>query len=218
MDLTMNKISAHRFLPIAPEGRIIVGSVLAITVLATIVWGASAWFFWIVAILITQFFRDPPRDICVESDEIVAPADGRVVFIGRAPSPLDESPKLKISIFMNVFNVHVNRSPVAGTVLQSQRMSGGFFNAALDKASDKNERHLIAIDSAHGEIICVQVAGFLARRVLCHTHVDALLTGGERYGFIRFGSRADLYLPADMKPAIALGDSVVAGVTRVAVP
>lgn len=203
---------------IAPEGRLFVGISLAAAIAGLVFWGAGSWPLWIVAAFLAQFFREPHRDIQVAADEIVSPADGQVVFVGRAPSPADGSEMLKISVFMNVFNVHANRSPVTGEVTQSQRFAGSFFNAALDKASEKNERHMLAINSEHGTIVCVQVAGLLARRVLCYAQTGDTLTGGERYGFIRFGSRADLYLPTHLRPMVALGDKAVAGITRVAAP
>ena len=203
---------------IAPEGRLIVGVVLAAAIVTAFVWGVMSWPLWVVALFVAQFFRDPKRNIKVSDDEVVSPADGRVVFVGRALSPADGAEMIKISVFMNVFNVHVNRSPMTGKVVRSQRFAGSFFNAALDKASEQNERHMIVIDGGHGEITCVQIVGLLARRVLCYAKEGDMLSGGERYGFIRFGSRADLYLPLNMKPAVALGDTVVAGITRVASP
>lgn len=201
---------------IAPEGRLLVGVIAAAAIIASFFLGVMSWPLWLILLFVGQFFRDPKRDIQVADDEVVSPADGRVVFVGRAPSPADGSEKIKISVFMNVFNVHVNRSPMTGKVVRSQRFPGSFFNAALDKASEQNERHMIVIDGVHGEITCVQIAGLLARRVLCYTKEGDMVSGGERYGFIRFGSRADLYLPLDMKPAVALGDSVTAGITRMA--
>ncbi len=201
---------------IAPEGRAIVGGAVLAAVLAAWAWGAAAWPFWLAAVFAAQFFREPARNINVGENEIVAPADGRVIFIGKAEPPGGGEEKIKISVFMNVFNVHANRSPAAGKILRSERFAGKFFNAALDKSSAQNERHLIEIESAHGGVVCVQIAGLLARRVICYAKEGGKLKGGERYGFIRFGSRADLYLPPHLKPAVALGDSVTAGITRMA--
>ena len=202
---------------LAPEGRVLVGVLLAVAVLASFVGGAAAWAAWLVLLFVAQFFREPTRHITAAKNEIVSPADGRVVFVGPSKSP-DGDETLKISVFMNVFNVHANRAPAAGAVLESQRIKGSFFNAALDKASAQNERHLITIDSIHGKITCVQIAGLLARRVLCYAKTGEQLTVGERYGFIRFGSRADVYLPSHLQPKVALGDSVIAGITRIACP
>ena len=203
---------------IAPEGRLLVGGITAVSALATILGGWASLPLWIVAIFAAQFFREPTRHITANDDDILAPADGRVVFVGPAPSPFDGAMMLKISVFMNVFNVHANRVPTAGKVLRSEHIQGAFFNATLDKSSEKNERHLLEIDGMCGRVVCVQVAGLLARRVLCYAKEGDHLRVGERYGFIRFGSRADLYLPMGISPLVALGDRVVAGITRLAVP
>ncbi|MGI9306667.1 MAG: phosphatidylserine decarboxylase [Gammaproteobacteria bacterium] len=203
---------------VAPEGRAIVGGAFAVALAAAWFAGAASWpfgFAALAAVFTAQFFREPARAVQVADNEIVSPADGRVVFIGRAQSPTGKD-AVKVSVFMNVFNVHANRSPAAGRVLQSRRFPGAFFNAALDKSSERNERHMIEIESALGAVACVQIAGLLARRVFCYAKEGDILAGGERYGFIRFGSRADLYLPPHLKPAVALGDSVVGGITRIA--
>lgn len=202
---------------VAPEGRTIVGGAFLAALAASWAWGAASFPVWAAAVFAAQFFREPARDIDVADDEIVSPADGRVIFIGKAEPPGGGGEKIKISVFMNVFNVHANRSPAAGKISVSRRFPGKFFNAALDKSSAENERHMIEIETAHGAVVCVQIAGLLARRVFCYAREGGELKGGERYGFIRFGSRADLYLPPHLKPAVALGDSVSAGITRVAV-
>ena len=202
---------------LAREGWEIVGISLAAVLLATWGWGAGAWPLWLIFIIILQFFREPNRKINITDNEIISAADGKVVFIGPAKSPADGSETIKISVFMSVFNVHANRAPIAGTVLQSQRISGkGFLNAALDKASSHNERHMIVIDSVHGKVVCMQIAGLLARRVLCYANVGDALAGGQRYGFIRFGSRADIYLPLHLRLQVALGDTVYAGISKIA--
>ncbi|MDM5146920.1 phosphatidylserine decarboxylase [Candidatus Persebacteraceae bacterium Df01] len=201
---------------IAPEGRWIVSGVVALAVACFWIWGWASWPLWLPSIVIIQFFREPARHINADNDAILSPADGHVVFVGKEKSPIDGSPAVKISVFMSVFNVHSNRSPVAGIILQSERFAGSFFNAALDKASHNNERHLIEINSPHGRVVCVQVAGLLARRVLCYLKTGDTVKAGQRYGFIRFGSRADLYLPPHCVPLVALGDSVKAGITCMA--
>ena len=202
---------------IAPEGRDIV-SIAALAALA-----ASAFFgwgslpFWLALLFALQFFRDPERAIPEDAEDVaLSPADGRVVFVGPSVSPADDSPSLKISVFMNVFNVHANRIPTDGTVAKSERFPGAFVNAALDKASEKNERHLIALDTPHGPVACVQIAGLIARRISCDAKVGETVSAGTRYGFIRFGSRADLHLPPSAIPLAALGDKVVAGQTPLA--
>lgn len=203
---------------IAPEGR----DIITIAALATVVlwfvgglWLASPGLLAIVFSL--QFFRDPARQCYAKEGEALSAADGRVVFVGIAVSPFDDKPALKISVFMSPFNVHANRAPVAGEVVESRRFAGGFFNASLDKASEQNERHLMVLKTAGGGNVAVmQVAGFIARRVLCHVTIGDKLAPGDRYGFIRFGSRADVYLPQEWLPETALGERVKAGLSRIA--
>jgi phosphatidylserine decarboxylase len=164
---------------------------------------------WIVALFVLQFFRDPPREVPDDAQAVVSPADGRIVSIGRSRDPWLERDALKISVFMNVFNVHSNRSPVDGTVRKRWYHHGSFLNAVLDKASLENERNALWFRTRCGrDVTCVQVAGLVARRILCYAGEGAELARGERYGFIRFGSRVDLYLPPDSEPKAALGDKV----------
>lgn len=177
---------------------------------------AAALPLWLLLLFVLQFFRDPARVINPTPRAVLAAADGRVVFVGSGTCPLDGSDKLKISVFMNVFNVHANRAPVAGEVVHSERFPGSFFNAALDKASHENERHLIAIDTPDGRVVAVQIAGLLARRVLCYVKKGEAIVSGQRYGFIRFGSRVDVYLPPDCRPQVGLGDKTVGGVSILA--
>ena len=173
-------------------------------------WGWSAPL-WLIALFVLQFFRDPPRDVPSDPLAVVSPADGRIVVVGRARDPYRDRDALKISVFMNVFNVHSNRSPVDGTVSKVEYHAGAFFNAALDKASLANERNALLLKTRSGqEVTCVQVAGLIARRILCYVAAGAELVRGQRYGFIRFGSRVDLYLPLDAEPRAAIGDKVYA--------
>jgi phosphatidylserine decarboxylase len=158
-----------------------------------------------------QFFRDPPRDVPADPDAVLSPADGRVVRIGNARDPYLERDALLISVFMNVFNVHSNRSPVDAVVEKAWYHPGRFVNAALDKASADNERNALKLVTPDGvEITCVQVAGLIARRILCYVTAGDRLARGQRYGFIRFGSRVDLYLPRDAIPRATIGDKVYA--------
>ena len=148
---------------------------------------------------------------------MLAPADGRIVAVGKARDPFLERDAIRVSVFMNVFNVHSNRSPVDGTVRQAWYHAGRFFNADLDKASLENERNALWLRARGGQdVTCVQVAGLIARRILCYVAVGAELARGQRFGFIRFGSRVDLYLPLDAEVKAALGDKVSAGETVVA--
>jgi len=150
---------------------------------------------------------------------VLCPADGRVIVVGEAPDPYRGGARsLKISIFMNVFNVHSQRSPVDGLVHRIDYASGLFVNAALDKASSHNERNAMIMRLADGtEISCVQVAGLIARRILCYVEQGARLTRGQRFGFIRFGSRVDVYLPKNATVKAALGDKVHAATSVIAV-
>ena len=172
---------------------------------------------WIIFLFILQFFRDPPRVTTGGDSAVSAPADGRVIVIDEARDPYTNQTSLKISIFMNVFNVHSNRIPVSGTVDAKQYYPGRFFNAALDKASDNNERNALLLTSKEGHrVTCVQIAGLIARRILCYVDEGSNVIKGERFGFIRFGSRVDLYLPRTTKVLVSLGDKVVGGETLVA--
>ncbi|OFZ86225.1 MAG: phosphatidylserine decarboxylase [Betaproteobacteria bacterium RBG_16_66_20] len=167
--------------------------------------------FWLATLFILQFFRDPAREIPDDLQAVLAPADGRIVAVEKARDPYLGREALKISVFMNVFNVHSNRSPVDGTVRQRWYHAGSFLNAALDKASLENERNALWLQTRDGQdVTCVQIAGLLARRILCYVGEGAELERGQRYGFIRFGSRVDVYLPPEAEAKAALGDKVYA--------
>lgn len=173
--------------------------------------------FWLFLVFCVQFFRDPPRHAPSGEKLVLSPADGRIVVIEPARDPWLNRDCLKISVFMNVFNVHSNRSPVDGRVLQRWYSPGAFFNAALDKASIENERNALHIRTDDGrDITCVQVAGLIARRILCYVDAGSSLTRGQRYGFIRFGSRVDLYLPLGTHAKVGVGETVKATTTVLA--
>ncbi|HEX4781826.1 MAG TPA: phosphatidylserine decarboxylase [Usitatibacter sp.] len=173
---------------------------------------------WLATIFVVQFFRDPQRVIPGGEGLVLCPADGRVIVVGEAPDPYRGGAKsVKLSIFMNVFNVHSQRSPVDGTVKEVAYAKGFFVNAAFDKASSDNERNALVIRLDNGvEISCVQVAGLIARRILCYVKAGERLGRGQRYGFIRFGSRVDVYLPPGSTPRVAIGDKVKASSTVLA--
>ena len=172
---------------------------------------------WVVLVFVVQFFRDPPRISPEGTEAVLAPADGRVVLVAKARDPYLDRDALKISVFMNVFNVHSNRSPVDGKVVTRWYHPGSFVNAALDKASLENERNAHHIRTAHGhDVTCVQIAGLVARRILCYVEPGADVHRGQRYGFIRFGSRVDVYLEPTAKPRVAVGDVASAAVTILA--
>ncbi|MCC7226031.1 MAG: phosphatidylserine decarboxylase [Burkholderiaceae bacterium] len=172
---------------------------------------------WVIALFVLQFFRDPPRTGSSELRAVLAPADGRIVVVQEAWDPYAQRNALKISVFMNVFNVHSNRSPVDGEVLGVEYFAGKFFNAALDKASLENERNAMVLRTPAGHIVtAVQVAGLVAKRILCYAKTGDILSRGQRYGFIRFGSRVDVYLPPGSRPRVAIGDKVSATTTVLA--
>ena len=203
---------------IAREGWPFLAIAAAITVLLGI---AGWWMLAAVALLalafIVQFFRDPPRAVPGERNAVLSPADGRVVKVEAARDPFLDRDALKISVFMNVFNVHSNRSPVDGKVVAAWYHKGSFLNAAVDKASVENERNALHLRTADGhDVTCVQIAGLIARRILCYVKPGDELARGQRYGFIRFGSRVDVYLAPAARPRVAVGDTVFATETILA--
>lgn len=173
---------------------------------------------WIVALFVLQFFRDPPRELPADPSAVLSPADGRIVAVERCPDPYLERDALRVSVFMNVFNAHSNRIPVDGEVRKTWYFAGRFFNAALSKASLENERAAIWLKTPDGrDVTVVQVAGLIARRILCYAREGDRYEKGDRFGFIRFGSRVDVYLPLDALPKAAVGDKVYATTTVLAV-
>lgn len=177
-------------------------------------WAAPCW---LTTLFVVQFFRDPVRTIPQAPGAVICPADGKVIALGEVEDPYLKRPAKRISIFMNVFNVHSNRLPVSGEIKQRWYHPGSFFNAALDKASRENERNALWIHTADGQdVVVVQVAGLIARRILCYVAPGQHVTGGERYGFIRFGSRVDVYLPTASQFEVALGDKVRGGAEIIA--
>lgn len=167
---------------------------------------------WLLFIFVVQFFRDPPRTIPAAPLGIVCPADGRVIAVDDVTDPYLKRPAKRVSVFMNVFDAHANRSPTEGKVMERWYTPGRFFNAALDKASSENERNAIWIQTdEEDDIVVVQVAGLVARRILCDVQPGERIAQGERYGFIRFGSRVDVYMPTSTQLKSALGDKVKAG-------
>ena len=195
----------------------IAGAVL----LAVLIWWFAGFLWslplWLLTLFVVQFFRDPPREVPALASAVLSPADGRVVKVQRAHDVLTERETLLISVFMNVFNVHSNRSPVDGTVDSVVYSRGSFVNADLDKASVENERNALVLRLDSGErVTVVQVAGLIARRILCYVKAGDRLSRGQRYGFIRFGSRVDVYLPTTARPRVAVGDIAYATTTVLA--
>ena len=203
---------------LALEGIPFVIVLLVASVMVATFWGWWSLPLWIVTIFVIQFFRDPQRVKPEGQGLVLCPADGRVIVVGEAPDPYRGGARsLKVSIFMNVFNVHSQRAPVDGVITRQAYSKGLFVNAAFDKASSDNERNALVIRMDDGrEISCVQVAGLIARRILSYVHQGDRLVAGQRYGFIRFGSRVDVFLPTTARPKVAIGDKVKATSTVLA--
>lgn len=205
--------------PIAKPGyRYIIAAVFVTVILSLTGIPALTLLALATTAFICWFFRDPDRPIPVEDGAVVSPADGKVIVVGPVENSLrGKEPSVKISIFMSVFNVHVNRAPCSGTVDKILYYPGTFFSADLDKASEKNERNALYIQTDGGEKICVvQVAGLVARRIICDVAEGDTVEQGQRFGMICFGSRLDLYLPVNAKAAVKIGDKVQAGTSILA--
>jgi phosphatidylserine decarboxylase len=203
---------------IAREGWPFLGLALGLSLMVTasagVLWASPLW---LATLFVLQFFRDPARPVPGNARSVLAPADGRIVAVEQTRDTYLDRNALKVSVFMNVFNVHSNRSPVDGEVKQLWYNRGAFVNAALDKASVENERNALWLrsDSGH-DVTCVQVAGLIARRILCYVQPGDRLARGQRYGFIRFGSRLDVYLPPAAQVKVTIGDKVYASATILA--
>ena len=194
---------------IAKEGLPFLGAAFAISILVSFFYFELSWLFWIITIFILQFFRDPPRTIPQDKNAILSGADGKIIAIEKTDDPYYMRKSIKVSVFMNVFNVHSNKAPCQGKIIKKNYYPGKFLNAALSKASLENERCALVIERDDKKIItCVQIAGLIARRILCYKNYNELISAGERYGFIRFGSRVDLYLPVDALIKVELGQKV----------
>jgi phosphatidylserine decarboxylase len=210
----------NTFVPIHREGY----PFIAVFAVATLVlWLISTYLFFIGLILTAwciYFYRDPERVTPVDDRLIVSPADGVVSSVGPAIPPqelgMGSVEMTRVSVFMNVFSCHVNRSPARGRITAIQHRPGKFLNADLDKASAENERNGLVIDSPNGPLAVVQVAGLVARRIVCWAQPNENIGTGERFGLIRFGSRVDVYLPATARPRVAVGQMAVGGETIIA--
>ncbi|MFP4084097.1 MAG: phosphatidylserine decarboxylase family protein [Desulfonatronovibrio sp.] len=198
---------------IRPEGL----NAIAMAVLITLVFALNGWgFMSLVGLVLTgfvlNFFRDPERVVPDEPEVAVAPADGKVVKVGTMTDPFTGQSRQTVCVFMNVFNVHVNRMPVTGNIEAIKYYPGKFINASLDKASKDNERCAWLVRDEHGrDWTMVQIAGLVARRIVCLAEKGDSLKRGERYGLIKFGSRVDLYLPEGYVSDVSVGEKVVAG-------
>jgi len=204
--------------PIHKEGHKFILIFAAVTLLLFLLWEPLGWLGVILTAWCAYFFRDPDRLTPARDGLLISPADGVVSLITEAAPPpelgLGEMARPRISIFMNVFNCHVNRSPVSGTVTRTAYRPGLFLNADLDKASDDNERHSLVIDTASGKsYVVVQIAGLVARRIVNEVKDGDALQAGERFGLIRFGSRVDVYLEPGETPLVSVGQTMIAGET-----
>ncbi|HEY8606836.1 MAG TPA: phosphatidylserine decarboxylase [Noviherbaspirillum sp.] len=203
---------------IAREGWPFLGVAVAVAVVVTLLAGLWSIPFWILAIVVFQFFRDRARVVPQKANAVLSPADGRIVVVEKTQDPYTNRVALKISVFTNIFNVHANRSPVDGTVEVADYFPGKRVNTYPDTAAPDNETNAVTITASNGETItCVQVAGLIARRILCFVKAGDRLVRGQRYGFSRFGSRVDVYLPLSAAPKVAVGDKVSATETILAV-
>ena len=191
------------------------------TALLALLWAPLGFIGLVLTVWCYYFFRDPDRVTPNIKDVVVSPADGVVQMITRVSGPkelgLNTKTYNRISVFMSVFNVHVNRAPATGKILKMQYIKGKFFNATLDKASVDNERQLLSMQTASGKTIAfVQIAGLVARRIVCQASEGKEYQAGQRFGWIRFGSRLDVYLPTDVEPLVCVGQTMIAGETILA--
>lgn len=215
-----------RFPSVHPEGVKFGAIAAAITGLFFVMgWEIIGWLMLMVTIWVLAFFRDPIRAVPQDEGAIIAPADGLVTLIQRVPPPremagpdgLGDQPLIRVSIFMSVFDVHVNRTPITGTIRHVIYISGRFLNADLDKASEENERQHFIVEDKHGlRIGFTQIAGLVARRIVSFTKPGDMVVAGQRVGLIRFGSRVDVFLPADYVAQVTLGQRTIAGETVIA--
>jgi phosphatidylserine decarboxylase len=206
--------------PIHREGYLFIGAFALLALILFFIWSPLGWLAVLLTAWCAYFFRDPPRVSPVRDGLVVSPADGTISKVATAVPPaeldLGAAPLWRISIFMNVFNCHVNRSPASGRIARVVYRAGKFINADLDKASEDNERNGIVVETVDGSIGVVQIAGLVARRIVCFVHEGDRILIGDRFGLIRFGSRLDVYLPSGIKPCIAEGQTAVAGETVIA--
>jgi phosphatidylserine decarboxylase len=207
--------------PIHREGVRFIAIFAAVAALLFLLWEPLGWLGAAATVWCYYFFRDPPRAVPQREGLVIAPADGVVCLVEEAVPPVElglgEEPLMRVATFMNVFNCHVNSAPVPGEVTRIAYHPGKFLNASLDKASEENERNGLVIETAGGDSFgVVQIAGLVARRILCEVEEGVHLRAGQRFGLIRFGSRVDVYLPKGVAPLVSVGQTMVAGETVLA--
>jgi phosphatidylserine decarboxylase len=210
----------NAMVPIHPEGRVFIAAFAAVALVLFFIWQPLGWLGVGATVWCAMFFRNPDRVTPTRDGLVVSGADGVVCDVKTVTPPpelgLGATPLPRVAVFMNVFDVHVNRAPVGGRVLKVAYTAGKFLNADLDKASADNERNALVLESPHGVVGVVQIAGLVARRIVCFVREGDALAPGERFGLIRFGSRVDHYLPAGTKPLVGVGQRTVAGETVIA--
>ncbi|WP_375606297.1 MULTISPECIES: phosphatidylserine decarboxylase [unclassified Bartonella] len=207
----------NSFVPVHKEGYPFIVAFFVISLILGWIWSPFFWFGLVLTVWCIYFFRDPDRVIPLNSNWVMSPADGRISCVESCVPPeelgLGKDEMIRISIFMDVFSCHINRIPISGTVESIVYHPGRFTNADFDKASQFNERNGVVIDSKHGKIGVVQIAGMVARRIVCWSKENDAVMTGERFGLIRFGSRLDIYIPIEMKLRVAVGQTAIAGET-----
>jgi len=217
---TITSSIRNALVPIHPEGYKFIAIFFVASIIIGWIWDPLFWIGMVLTAWCAWFFRDPQRVTPVNDDFIISPADGKISHIGNIVPPEElgfgSEPMLRISVFMNVFNCHINRSPAKGRISHMIYRKGEFLNAELDKASTDNERNSLVIETGHGKIAVVQIAGLIARRIVCFSAQGEELATGERFGLIRFGSRLDVYLPQSATATVALGQTAIGGETVLA--
>jgi phosphatidylserine decarboxylase len=210
----------HQFAPVHPQGYVFIAAFAAAALILFWLWAPLGWLGSAATLWCVYFFRDPARVTPLREGLVVSPADGLVSFVGHATPPpelgLGDRPMQRVSIFMSVFDCHVNRAPLAGRVARVAYKPGLYLNADLDKASEDNERNGLVIESASGTFGVVQIAGLIARRIVCFVNEGANLSAGDRFGLIRFGSRVDVYMPERARILVGLQSRAIAGETVIA--
>ena len=218
--MSLQDTIANTLVPVHKEGYKFVLAFLAAALVLGWIWDPLFWIGLLLTAWCAYFFRDPERVTPLDDDLVISPADGRVSAIVQVRPPqelgLGDAEMLRLSVFMNVFNCHVNRSPMNGHIRDVVHRPGAFLNAELDKASEENERNSLVIDTENGAIGVVQIAGLVARRIVCWSKTGDRLDAGERFGLIRFGSRLDVYLPEGATPRVSVGQTAIAGETVLA--
>ncbi|MEM6495156.1 MAG: phosphatidylserine decarboxylase, partial [Pseudomonadota bacterium] len=212
---------ADLFVPIHRDGHKFLGVGLAVSILFFLIWPALGWICTIITAWIAYFFRDPDRVTPLREGLVIAPSDGRIASIDKVQSPpelgLNDGERVRVSIFLSIFDMHINRAPVAGRITRSVYVPGAFLRASNDQASEDNERRALVIETPSGaEVAVLQIAGMISRRIVTFAGEGDTVGVGQRFGLIRFGSRVDVYLPVNTAPLVSVGQRMIAGETVMA--